>query len=206
MGITVTLRGGSGDMKKSTYDPNLDGVIDVAETEADMTKAVFDPDADNKIAKAQIHNDLDKDNLVDATKTLFIPSRAIYQAGSTHSIDSAFPVIPFLNASDTINAEFVVPSDYVSGGALKMVCIAKDAVNKRVNFSSEYAAHDVWYKMGVESSNNVSSGGNTPDDIYITTLHTFTGLTLGDVVGMLITWISGNINVIGLQFSYTANK
>ena len=54
MGIVVTLRGGSGDMSRHVYDPNLDGVIDVAETEADMTKAVFDPDGNNKIDAAQI--------------------------------------------------------------------------------------------------------------------------------------------------------
>jgi hypothetical protein len=42
-------------MSKHVYDPNLDGVIDVAETEADMTKAVFDPDGNDKIDAAQIN-------------------------------------------------------------------------------------------------------------------------------------------------------
>jgi len=31
MSINVTLRGGSGDMNKSTYDPNLDGIIEAAQ-------------------------------------------------------------------------------------------------------------------------------------------------------------------------------
>ena len=51
MGISVTLRGGSGDMTKAVYDPDLDGVIALAETEADMTKAVFDSDGDNVLDK-----------------------------------------------------------------------------------------------------------------------------------------------------------
>ena len=36
MGITVTLRGGSGDMLKSTYDPNLDGVIAVSQLDTNV--------------------------------------------------------------------------------------------------------------------------------------------------------------------------
>lgn len=38
MGITVTLRGGSGDMLKSSYDPNLDGVIALAELDTKINK------------------------------------------------------------------------------------------------------------------------------------------------------------------------
>ncbi|MFX0121491.1 MAG: hypothetical protein ACFFBQ_17535 [Promethearchaeota archaeon] len=34
---------GGGDMRKSVYDPNNDGVIALAQTEADMTSAVYDP-------------------------------------------------------------------------------------------------------------------------------------------------------------------
>ena len=36
-------RSGVGDMLKAVYDPNEDGVIAAAQTEADMTKAVYDP-------------------------------------------------------------------------------------------------------------------------------------------------------------------
>lgn len=36
-------RTGQGDMLKSVYDPNDDGVVALAQTEADMTKAVYDP-------------------------------------------------------------------------------------------------------------------------------------------------------------------
>jgi len=36
-------RSGVGDMLQSVYDPNEDGVIAVAQTQADMTKAVYDP-------------------------------------------------------------------------------------------------------------------------------------------------------------------
>ena len=40
MGINVTLRGGSGDMIKAVYDPNLDGIIAVAQTEANLIAVV----------------------------------------------------------------------------------------------------------------------------------------------------------------------
>jgi hypothetical protein len=58
MSIVVTLRGGSGDMKKSDYDSNLDGVIAIAQTEANMKTSDYDPDTNNKIAGAQLEDDL----------------------------------------------------------------------------------------------------------------------------------------------------
>lgn len=48
MGISGGFFGSEGDMKKSDYDPNKDGVIAFAETEADMKKAVYDTDGDGK--------------------------------------------------------------------------------------------------------------------------------------------------------------
>ena len=48
-------RGGVGDMLKATYDPNLDGVIAVAQTEADMTQAVYDPTINALVALAAAH-------------------------------------------------------------------------------------------------------------------------------------------------------
>ena len=36
-------------MKKDDYDPDKDGIIALAQTEADMTKAVYDSDEDSKI-------------------------------------------------------------------------------------------------------------------------------------------------------------
>jgi hypothetical protein len=62
MGITVTLRGGSGDMLKSVYDPNLDGKIADAELIAQpqdlsvsLDKVTYDGDADGKIALANLN-------------------------------------------------------------------------------------------------------------------------------------------------------
>jgi len=50
MGINVTLRGGSGDMLKAVYDPNLDDVIAKAQLDTDlMDKATYDTDSDNKV-------------------------------------------------------------------------------------------------------------------------------------------------------------
>jgi len=50
MGIHIVLRG-EGDMKKSDYDPDEDGVIAIAQTEADMKKSVYDGDDDGYIDK-----------------------------------------------------------------------------------------------------------------------------------------------------------
>ena len=56
MGISVTLRGGSGDMLKSVYDPNLDGIVAKAEIDpsihGDMEKSDYDPDTDAVIKGA----------------------------------------------------------------------------------------------------------------------------------------------------------
>jgi hypothetical protein len=56
MGITISLRGGSGDMKSTDFDPDLDGKIANAELKEQpqdltglMEKAVFDSDGDGKI-------------------------------------------------------------------------------------------------------------------------------------------------------------
>lgn len=48
-------RYGLGDMLKSVYDPNDDGVFAVAQTEADMTKAVYDTVIDALVALAAAH-------------------------------------------------------------------------------------------------------------------------------------------------------
>jgi len=49
-------RTGVGDMLKSVYDPNNDGVLAVAQTQADMTKAVYDLVIDALVALAADHN------------------------------------------------------------------------------------------------------------------------------------------------------
>ena len=61
MGIDVIMRG-EGDMKKSVYDPDADGVIAVDQTEAkgDMLKSDYDPDEDGVIATAQTQADMEK--------------------------------------------------------------------------------------------------------------------------------------------------
>ena len=46
MGITVSLRGGSGDMLKSVYDGNDDGIIALAHTEAKNLLSVLGIDTD----------------------------------------------------------------------------------------------------------------------------------------------------------------
>ena len=53
MGINVVLKG-EGDMKKSTYDPDEDGIIAITNTEADMKKSIYDSDEDNVIEGSNI--------------------------------------------------------------------------------------------------------------------------------------------------------
>ena len=63
MGINVTLRGGSGDMSKHVYDPNLDGIIALAQTEAkigDMKKSDYDANVDGVIALPETEADVKK--------------------------------------------------------------------------------------------------------------------------------------------------
>lgn len=48
-------KAGLGDMLKSVYDPNADGVIAVAQTEADMKKSVYDTDDDGKVDALDEH-------------------------------------------------------------------------------------------------------------------------------------------------------
>jgi len=73
-------RMGAGDMLKSVYDPNADGVIAAAQTEADMTKAVYDTDDDAKVNEAEPHATSHQDgesDEVDVTGLVGTTPRAI---------------------------------------------------------------------------------------------------------------------------------
>ena len=59
---------GLGDMSKATYDPNDDGVIALAQTQADMIKAVYDP-------------------IVAALQALAAAHKTQHQTGGTDEID-----------------------------------------------------------------------------------------------------------------------
>ncbi len=62
-------RVGQGDMLKATYDPNDDGVIAVAQTEADMTKAVYDA-------------------IIAAINALLAAHKTQHQTGGTDEVDA----------------------------------------------------------------------------------------------------------------------
>ena len=100
MGISVTLRGGSGDMLKSVYDSNLDGVIAVAETEADMKKSVYDGDDDGVIAFAETEADI---------KMVTTPSASDNLKASLDTERST------MNVTYTILKRLVIPLRYKSG-------------------------------------------------------------------------------------------
>ena len=115
MGISVTLRGGSGDMLKSVYDPNLDGVIAVAETEADMKKSVYDPNLDGVIAVAETEADMkksvydsDADDSVDKFETL----KPVAGANLRDSIDAN---VVLNDAAYTLKKAIIIPIKYAGG-------------------------------------------------------------------------------------------
>jgi hypothetical protein len=53
MSISMVVRG-KGDMKKSTYDPDDDGILTVANTVADMEKSTYDTDEDGWIETPRV--------------------------------------------------------------------------------------------------------------------------------------------------------
>lgn len=76
-------KAGLGDMLKSTYDPNADGVIALPQTEADMKKSVYDTNDDGVVDSVPTHKTSHQDGgtdemavtgLVGATPTAIIGS------------------------------------------------------------------------------------------------------------------------------------
>ena len=96
-------RTGTGDMLKAVYDPNEDGVIAVAQTEADMKRSVYDANLDGVIAVAQTEADMTKavyDTVINALIALAADHNAQHEDGGTDEIDATgltgVPVAPLL--------------------------------------------------------------------------------------------------------------
>ena len=96
-------RSGVGDMLKAVYDPNEDGVIAVAQTEADMKRSVYDANLDGVIAVAQTEADMTKavyDPVVAAIQALAAAHKTQHQNGGTDEINATgltgVPVAPLL--------------------------------------------------------------------------------------------------------------
>ncbi|MBA7607363.1 hypothetical protein ES703_14522 [subsurface metagenome] len=83
-------RCGLGDMLKSVYDSNEDGVIAVAQTQADMTKAVYDSNEDGVIAVAQTEADMTKavyDSIIGALVALAADHSAQHESGGSDALN-----------------------------------------------------------------------------------------------------------------------
>jgi microcystin-dependent protein len=86
MGITVTLRGGSGDMLKSVYDADLDAKIDKAQTE---------------------------DNIA---KFLIPSGGIILWSGAISAMPSGFVICDGLNSTPDLSDRFVIHADADAAG------------------------------------------------------------------------------------------
>lgn len=81
-------RSGGGDMLKTVYDPNNDGVIATAQTEADMTKAVYDPTDDGVVDSVPAHKTSHQDAGSDEVAATGLVGRVNYvDRGDPSSID-----------------------------------------------------------------------------------------------------------------------
>jgi len=81
-----------GDMFKSVYDPDLDGVIAVAQTEADMKRSVYDANLDGVIAVAQTQADMMKSAYdPNDDKVIGIAQGGTGKTGATAAFDALAP-------------------------------------------------------------------------------------------------------------------
>ena len=108
-------------MLKSVYDPNLDGVIALAQTEADMKRSVYDANLDGVIAIAQTEADMTKavyDTVIDALIALAADHNAQHEDGGTDEISAAGLVgrINYVDRGDPANADKTV-GDFTCNGA-----------------------------------------------------------------------------------------
>lgn len=83
-------RSGVGDMLKSVYDPDLDGVIATAQTQADMTKAVYDTDDDGKVDAIDEHASSHQDGGSDEIDATGLTGKTKYvQRGDPANLDKS---------------------------------------------------------------------------------------------------------------------
>jgi len=116
MGISVTLRGGSGDMSKVIYDPNLDGKIAPAELEENQFSTQNVVTASRAIDETVYQNT--------GNVPMFVVVTCVYNIGSPETeaySDAANPPTTMVGRSDAsgvggghnINLAFIVlPGNY----------------------------------------------------------------------------------------------
>jgi len=122
-------RVGTGDMLKSVYDPNLDGVIALAQTQADMTKAVYDP-------------------VVAAIQALAAAHKTQHQNGGTDEINATgltgVPVAPLL-------------LDGVAGRVLRLVSLTID--HGTTEDTLKCTLVDFWNGDAIALTDNIPKNG-----------------------------------------------
>lgn len=108
MGITGGFFKGAGDMSKTTYDPNDDGVIAVAQTEADMKKTVYDTDDDGKVENSDYINGVGGLCGKHMTKAASANLRNSHNADAQHTGDTVYTKVKTITLSEGIKGTITV--------------------------------------------------------------------------------------------------
>ena len=187
MGVDVTLRGGSGDMLKSEYDPNLD----------------------SKIAKAQIFTDLDKSNLTNRTRRIFVcPSG--YTTGTLGAYANLFSKVLLSATGQVCHGTFVMPNDFGSVGTVYLGWLREAVAGScDINSGAYWASHDEPYNTGSDTDIDRVLDGIANGDIGITaTGLDLTGVDKNDVVSLKVDRDANtddNFSILGWLVEYTAD-
>jgi len=135
---------GVGDMLKSAYDPNEDGIIAVGQTEADMKKSVYDTDDDGKVndveAHASSHQDAGTDE-IDATALV----------GRINYVDRGDPV-----AADKIVGDFTTDGGWHTLDLSAIVPAGATVIHLRIRIKDDLTqTHLHLQKNGNTGATNV---------------------------------------------------
>lgn len=153
-------------MEKSTYDPNLDNVIALTETEADMEKSVYDPNLDGVIAFAETEADMkksvydsDDDGIIDQD-AIEVGSIAV-TAGNIHNFANDAEV----NTTSTVyimKKAVSIPLRYKKG------CVWRVSFNLKISSVTAIASARVYKNgvaVGVEQTHNGTSYNHKTQDL-----------------------------------------
>ena len=152
-------RTGTGDMLKSIYDADEDGVIAVAQTEADMTKAVYDTDDDGYVDgladHAELHEDAG-DEEIDVTGLVGTTPLAILGDATA---GRALRIIDFTvdNGSNASTLKCTVTNHFNGDAIAETDNIAKDATTG--HFTLDAAGQRLTIEVAGLSGNVIAATG-----------------------------------------------
>ena len=145
MVVTVTLRGGSGDMSKSVYDPNLDGVIALAELDTLINKiSALNADAD--LAMGANNITLDAAQTVDGKDITNLINKATGEVTATASDSLKFSSdseVSHSLVSWVVKKTVFIPFRYNAGSVFRVY------FELRISSTAAVASGSV-FKNGVE--------------------------------------------------------